>query len=153
MCVSHLVISNSLKSHGCCLPGSCVHGILQARILEWVAMPSSRDLPDTGIEPTSLMPPELQVGSLPLEPPRKPLLLIWYNKHILCLIGLNGLPWWFSGKDSACQCRRPRFDPGVRKILWRRKWQPTLVFLPEKSHGQRNLVGYSPWGHKELDMT
>ena len=37
--------------------------------------------------------------------------------------------------------------------LWRRKWQPTPVFLPEKSHGQRNLVGYSPKGHKELDMT
>ena len=42
VCVSHLVISNSLKSHGCCLPGSCVHGILQARILEWVAIPLSR---------------------------------------------------------------------------------------------------------------
>ena len=35
----------------------------------------------------------------------------------------------------------------------RRKWQPTPVFLPGKSHGQRSLVGYSPWGHKELDMT
>ena len=34
-----------------------------------------------------------------------------------------------------------------------KKWQPTPVFLPEKSHGQRNLVGYHPWGHKELDMT
>ena len=36
---------------------------------------------------------------------------------------------------------------------WRRKWQPTQVFLPGKSHGQRRLAGYSPWGHKELDMT
>ena len=36
---------------------------------------------------------------------------------------------------------------------WRRKWQPTPVFLPGKSHGWRSLVGYSPWGHKELDMT
>ena len=41
---------------------------------------------------------------------------------------------------------RPRFDPWVRKIPWRRKWQPTLVFLPGKSHGQRSLVGYSPGG-------
>ena len=39
----------------------------------------------------------------------------------------------------------------VRKILWRRKWQPTPVFLPGKSHGQRSLVGYSPWGRKESD--
>ena len=46
-----------------------------------------------------------------------------------------------------------RFNPWVRKIPWRRKWQPTPVFLPEKSHGQRSLAGYSPWGHKELDMT
>ena len=36
---------------------------------------------------------------------------------------------------------------------YRRAWQPTLVFLPAKSHGQRSLVGYSPWGHKESDMT
>ena len=40
-----------------------------------------------------------------------------------------------------------------REDLWRRKWQPTPVLLPGKSHGQRNLVGYSPWGCKELDMT
>ena len=54
-------------------------------------------------------------------------------------------------KKSACQCRRCRtggFDPWVGKIPWRRKWQPTLVFLPEKSHGQRSLEGYSPWGCK-----
>ena len=43
--------------------------------------------------------------------------------------------------------------PGVKKIPWRRAWQPTAVFLPGKSHGQRNLVGCSPWGCKELDMT
>ena len=45
------------------------------------------------------------------------------------------------------------FSPWVGKILWRRKWQPTPVFLPGKSHGQRSLVGYSPRGHKELDAT
>ena len=46
------------------------------------------------------------------------------------------------------QCRRHGFDPWVRKILWRRKWQPTAVFLPGESQGQRSLVGYSPWGCK-----
>ena len=60
-------------------------------------------------------------------------------------------PWWLSGKESACQGRRHRFDPWGGKIFWRRKWQPTSVFLPGKSHGQRNLVGYSPWGHKKSD--
>ena len=39
----------------------------------------------------------------------------------------------------------------VSKIPWRRAWQPTPVFLPKESHGQRSLVGYSPWGHKKLD--
>ena len=63
-----------------------------------------------------------------------------------------GLPWWLSGKESACQCRRPRFDPPVRKIPWRRYWQPTPVFLPGKFHEKRNLVVYSPWGRKETDM-
>ena len=51
------------------------------------------------------------------------------------------------------QCRRPGFDPWVRKIPWRREWQPTPVFLPGEFHGKRSLVGYSPWGHKELDTT
>ena len=45
------------------------------------------------------------------------------------------------------------FDHWFGKIPWRRKWQPTPVFVPRDSHGQRSLVGYRPWGHKELDMT
>ena len=45
------------------------------------------------------------------------------------------------------------FDPWVGKIPWRRIWQPTPVFLPGEFHGQRRLVGFSPWGCKELDMT
>ena len=57
----------------------------------------------------------------------------------------QGLPWWLSGKESACQCRRCRFDPWVGKISWRRKWESTQVFLPGKSYAQRSLVGYSPW--------
>ena len=64
--------------------------------------------------------------------------------------------WWLSGKESACQYKthgRCQFDPWVRKILWRRKWQPAPVFLPGKSHGQRSLASYSTWGCKESDTT
>ena len=63
--------------------------------------------------------------------------------------------WWLSGRESACQYRRHRFNPWVREIPWRRKWQPTPVFLPGKSHGQRSLVGYNPWGCKRIrrDLT
>ena len=66
-----------------------------------------------------------------------------------------GFPSGTVGKESACQSRRHRghgFDPWVRKILWRRKWQPIPVLLPRKSHGQRSLVGCSPRGCKELDV-
>ena len=51
------------------------------------------------------------------------------------------------------QCGRPGFNTWVGKISWRRKWQPSPVFLPGKSHEQRSLEDYSPWGHKELDTT
>ena len=66
------------------------------------------------------------------------------------------LPRWLSSKESTCQCRRcqnHRFDPWVRKIPWSRKWQPTPIFLPGESHGQRSLVGCSPWGGEESDTT
>ena len=54
------------------------------------------------------------------------------------------------GKKPACQCRRLGFSPWVGKISWRRKWQPTAIFLPGKSHGQRSLAGYSPWVCKRV---
>ena len=50
-------------------------------------------------------------------------------------------------------CRKPGFDPWVGKFPWRREWLPPPVFLPGESYGERSLVGYSPWGHKELDTT
>ena len=67
-----------------------------------------------------------------------------------------GFPGGASGKEPACQCRRHKrcgFDPWVRKISWRRAWQPILVCLPGESHGQRSLAGYRPWGCKESDKT
>ena len=77
---------------------------------------------------------------------------IWYiNPYIWNLGGFPG----GTSKESAYQNRRHkrhRFDPWVWKIPWRRKWQPTPVFLPEKSHGQRSLVG-CPWGCKESGIT
>ena len=56
---------------------------------------------------------------------------------------------WLSGKESACQYRRQEFDPWVGKISWRRERQPTLIFSPGESHGER-LMGYSPWGQKRV---
>ena len=64
-----------------------------------------------------------------------------------------GFPGDTNGKEHTCQCRRQkrhRLHPWGRK---RRAWQPTPAFLPRESHGQRNLAGYSPRGHKKPDMT
>ena len=65
---------------------------------------------------------------------------LYYNKAT----GQGRLPRWLGGNESACECRRHGFDPWIGKIPWRRKWQPTPVFLPEKLCGRRSLAGYSP---------
>ena len=187
-------------------PGSTVHGIFQARILERVAISSSRgssqlrdwnqvfclgrwilyhwttrnglikftysisssfswvpkrkrkDLPfNRSIEEVSTLitksrvtvpwegwevwdrigREELQRGT------RK--LLGWH----ICLLGFPGAA---SGKEPTCRCRRHKrqwFNPRIGRIPWRRAWQPTPVFLPGKSLGQRSLDSYSPLDHKE----
>ena len=66
----------------------------------------------------------------------------------------KGFPSGASGKEPTRQCRRHRrcgLNPWRAKIPWRRAWQPTLVFLPRESHGQRGLAGYSPYGCIQLD--
>ena len=91
--------------------------------------------------------------TLPLNLHRHSIIMGFYG-------GLHTLSWGFQGgtssKETAWQCRRykrRRFDPWVWKIPWRKKWQPTSVFLPGESHGWRSLVGCGPWGHKESDTT
>ena len=62
-----------------------------------------------------------------------------------------GLPWWLRGKESTCNAGAAGgvgSIPGLGRLPWRREWQPTPVFLPGESHGQRSLAGYSPWGHE-----
>ena len=164
----------------CSQPGYFVHGILQARILELVAMSSPLGIfPTPRWNPRLLCPLHWQGGSLSLGPPGKPKLEGLFSigsrkketvgvKHMpmnfttelnLKFILLThiysvpfrhcGLPRWHSSKESACQCKRLKFDPWIRNIPWRRKWQPTPVFLPRKSHGQRCLVGYSGILHRK----
>ena len=103
-----------------------------------------------------------QAGSLPLTPPGNPVLAnfngcsnhdfsykffhfqLCGNHNCIFLISISGFPSGTSGKQPTCQCRRHnrrQFNPWVRKTLWRRAWQPTPVFLPGESHGQRTLGG------------
>ena len=64
--------------------------------------------------------------------------------------------YWLSGLQKQTtkkiQCRRHKFNPRLGKVPWRRNWQPAPVLLTEDPHGQRNLVGLSPWGCKNSDM-
>ena len=65
----------------------------------------------------------------------------------------GGLSGGLDSKESACNARDQDLIPGLRRSPGERKWQPTPIFLPGESHGQRRLASYSPWGHKESDMT
>ena len=112
-------------------PSSSVHGIFQARtrvgcrfFLQGIFLTQGSNL--------CLL--HQQADSLPLRDQGSPLMK-------LSIVD----------KESTCQCRRHRFNLWVKTM--RRKWPSTPVFLPGKSHGQRSLVGYSPWGCGELDMT
>ena len=65
----------------------------------------------------------------------------------------TGFPGGTSDKESVQETKGYRFDSWVKKTPWSRNWQPTPVFLPGESHGQRSLGGYSPWGRRESNTT
>ena len=78
------------------------------------------------------------------------LLIFFHNYHVL-LLGVGFLGGSVVKNPPSNTGVVSINDPWIRKILWRRKWQPIAVILPGKSHAQRGLVGYSSWGRKELD--
>ena len=91
-----------------------------------------------------------RVGSVPERTKAVPLADVQAKSPDLSHRCLPGLPMGFSGgsdgKKKIClQCRKPKFDPWVRKIPWSRWWQPTPVFLSGESQGQRSLASHSPW--------
>ena len=104
----------------------------QAKILEWIAISFSRDLPNPGIEHTS---PVLAGGFFTTGPQ-------------IQLYEDSNTAWWLSGKESACKTGDTGSIPGSGRFSWRRKWQPTPVFLPRESYGQRSLGGYNPLDFK-----
>ena len=144
----------------CSSPGFSVHGILQARILEWVAFPFSRDLLNPRIKPRSAA---LQAVSLPAEPLGKP-----KNTGVGSLTFPQGIFPTQELNQGLLYCRRILYQlsnqgspgrgegTGIAKgnqFHWRRQWHPTPVLLLGKSHGWRSLVGCSPWSCQESDMT
>ena len=76
---------------------------------------------------------------------------VWVYTFTDATFGETPLGFLGGSDGSLLAYGRPGFHPWVRKIPWRREWQPTPVFLPGESHGQRSLEGHSLWGHRELD--
>ena len=124
--------------------------------------PSPGDLPDSGMfEPVSPVSSTLQADSLSAEPLRKPYILYEREREMSLYIWKYNIlyntkhtqqnkhfPGGASGKEPNCQCRTYKkhgLDLWVGKIPWSRAWQSTRVVLPGESHGQRTLLGYSPW--------
>ena len=135
----------------CSPPGSSVHRILQARILEWVAVPSPGGLPNPGIELASLTSPSW-TGR-------------WILKHYHCLgsavsiinsadVSYWDLPQWLSGRIclQCTRCRRWRFNPCVRRTPWNRKWQPTPVLAWMEEHGGVYPVRRGTQSQTQLSM-
>ena len=120
--------------------------------------PSPGDLLNPGTGPTSLKSPALAGRFFITCATWEAHMRYWRTEEpgVLQSVGLQRvghnlvtkLPWWLRGRSVCLQCGRPGFNPWVGKIPWRRKWQPTPVFLPGESHGW-SLVGYSPWSRKE----
>ena len=128
----------------CSPPVSSVQGIFQARLLEWAAMPSfggSSWLRDPFL-------PSIITGRLST---------IWATRDADNWSCPFRIPNWTSLVAQTVRRLPTMWETWVRSLgredSWRRKWQPTPVLLPGKSHGRRSLVGCSPWGLKESDMT
>ena len=79
-------------------------------------------------------------------------LSIWVVVSPLSDVSSN-ISQWLRWQRICLRCGRPGSDPWVGKIPWRREWLLLPAFLLAESHGQRSLVGYSPWCHKQSDTT
>ena len=131
-----------------------VPGILQARTLEWVAISLVKSESEVAQScPTLSDPMDCSLPSSSIHGIFQARVLEWSSIAFSASEQLVRSNFKLSKveateKEFACQCMRHRrfgFNPWVRKIPWRRKWQPSPVFLPGKSHGQRSLAGYNLW--------
>ena len=151
----------------CSPPGPSLHGIPRQEYWSGLPFPSAGELPHSGIRPTfpalagrffitelSGKPKHWGHGS---EETNNGISFCRQTVHVIIrkLSCQCDFPGSASAKESACQTEDMRhgFHPWVGKNPWRRKWQPTPIFLPGNFHGQRSLAGYSPCGRKESDMT
>ena len=132
------------------LPCFSVHGVFPIRILEWVAISFSKEYSPPRDRTRS---PALQADSLPSEPLGIPYIMdksSWVSPLSCSIISDHRVAQMVKHLSAM---RETQVQSLGGEDPWRRKWQPTPVLLPGKSHGWRNLVGYSLWSRKELDRT
>ena len=159
--VSHFCYVQLCNPVDCSMPGSSVHGILQVRILERIAVSSSSGFSQSrDWISISFCLLHWQAGSLPsyraelsYMAATSPVKLLstfeMWPTQLICYLSIK----YTSDTKTLKKISIFFFFTIYYMSKWRRKWQPTPVFLPGKSHRQRSLVGYSPWGHKGLDTT
>ena len=133
-------------------------GLSRQKYWSGLPFPSPGDLPDPGMEPASLMSPT-SAGSLPVEPPEKPIVVLQCCVNFYCIAKWFGHTYRYIASlvaqmvKNLLAVQEILFSPWVKKIPWRREWQPTPISLPGEFHEQRSLAGYNPWGRKESDTT
>ena len=131
----------------CSLPDSSIHGILQARVLEWVTISFSRG---SSLPRDRTWVSALEADALPSEPPGQPKISSSFKecKHLFCCDQFHcpqSPPAIHSGFNALhFVAHITLYLPLHTPSFWRRKWHSPPIFLPGKSHGQRSLVGYSP---------
>ena len=114
-----------------CDPMACIDCQTPQEFWSGLPFPTPGDLLDPGIEPVSLVSPAMAGESFTMAPPGKTAVLWRCNvENISLSYKAQGLPWWLRWQRLHLQRGKPGFHPWLRKILWRREWQPTLVFLP-----------------------
>ena len=139
--VSHSVVSDSLWPHDCSPPGSCVRGILQARILQWVAIPFSRGSSQPRYWTHVSLSPASAGRFFPISATWEALSA--GSCYLFPVLWVEGFPCGSAGKESTCNVEDLGSIPGVGKIPWKRERLPTPVFWPGEFHGL-----YNPWGRR-----
>ena len=139
-------MSDSLWPHDCSLPSSSVCGILQARVLEWIAMLFSRGSSQPRYWTHVSLSPALAGRFFPISTTWEALSA--GSCYLFPLLWVEGFPCGSAGKESAYNVEDLGSIPGVGKIPWKRERLPTPVSWPGEFHGL-----YNPWGRKESDTT
>ena len=142
MCVNCSVVSDSATPWTIGRQAPLFMGFPRQEYWSVLPCPPLGDLPEPGIQPASPVSLALAGGFFTIRATREVVYSLVYS-----------FPYGWEGEESACNAGDGSSNPRLGRFPWRRKWQPTPLFLPGEFHGQRSLAGHSSWGPKESDTT